>query len=396
MHPNERVAKNPRLLFWGRALVETKILAAIVVLFYLHRGITLEEIFYLSIVWSLTALAVEVPSGYLADAIGRKRTLLLGVLLLLASQGVTFFAHGFWPFALTFVLMSASFSCFSGTEEAMLYESLEQTGCGREINARNGKQLAARSLPDILVPAIGAFIARDLTEGQFQLLIGLNMAIAFIALVVLSRLTEPTRAKSVAEREIGIFATSIKTIRHQPWLLKVAFNKILVFIAVFVTWRTSQPLLSGLGFGAETLGVFYVLFQSIEFTCGWFAGVLERMVGAVRIIFFTPAFMVILFTLAIISDEPWIVFVSLVLSLAMNNLRDAMFSHAVNTRIHSTSRATTLSNLNVIKGIIDIPVLLLAGLLAKGSVELPLYLAIGLCLIVLLVFPIRKHELLTA
>lgn len=396
MDSNERVAKNPRLLFWGRALVETKTLSAVVVLFYLHRGLALDEIFFLSIVWSLTALAVEVPSGYLADAIGRKRTLLLGVLLLIASQGVTFFAHGFWPFALTFALMSASFSCFSGTEEAMLFESLEQTGHRREMNARNGRQLAARSLPDILIPMIGAFIAHDLTEGQFQLLIGLNMVIAFCALVVLGRLTEPVRVKSVAEREIGIFTQSIKTIRQQPWLLKVAFNKLLVFIAVFVTWRTSQPLLSGLGFGAEALGVFYVLFQSIEFACGWFAGVLERVVGTVRIIFFTPVLMVVLLTLAIISDEPWIVFISLALSLAMNNLRDAMFSHAVNARIHSASRATTLSNLNVIKGVLDIPVLLLAGLLAKGSVESPLYLAIGLCLIVLLVFPIRRRELLTA
>ncbi len=159
MKTKEHIAKNPRLLFWGRALVEAKTLSAIIVLFYLHRGLELDEIFYLSIVWSITALIAEVPTGYLADLIGRKRTLLLGVLLLLASQVLTLFAYGFWPFVLVFVLVSASFSCFSGTEEAMLFESLEEMGNGHEMNARNGKQLATRSLPDIFLPAIGAFIA---------------------------------------------------------------------------------------------------------------------------------------------------------------------------------------------------------------------------------------------
>ncbi len=52
--------------------------------------------------------------------------------------------------------------------------------------------------------------------------------------------------------------------------------------------------------------------------------------------------MIGLLTLAIISDQPWIVFISLALSLSMNGLRDAMFAHAVNVQIHSRSRATTL------------------------------------------------------
>ena len=43
MTQTERLAKNPRLLFWGRALFDVKMLTAVVVLFYLHRGVTIDE-----------------------------------------------------------------------------------------------------------------------------------------------------------------------------------------------------------------------------------------------------------------------------------------------------------------------------------------------------------------
>ena len=113
MNLKQQIALNPRLLFWGRALVETKTLSAVIVLFYLHRGLGLDEVFYLSIVWSLTSLVTEVPSGYLTDHIGRKRTLLLGVLLLIVSQVLTFFSYGFYPFVLSAGLMMTGFKLAS-------------------------------------------------------------------------------------------------------------------------------------------------------------------------------------------------------------------------------------------------------------------------------------------
>ncbi len=119
MNIKTKVARNPCLLFWGRVFVATKILSAIAVLFYAHRGVGLDSVYYLSIVWSITSLVTEVPSGYLADRIGRKRTLLLGVILLFISHLMTLFAYGFWEFSVSIIFLSASFSCFSGTEETL-------------------------------------------------------------------------------------------------------------------------------------------------------------------------------------------------------------------------------------------------------------------------------------
>lgn len=388
-----RIANNFRLLFWGRALIEVKLLAALVVLFYQHRGLGLDEIFYLSIVWSIVSLLTEVPSGYLADRLGRKTTLLIGVLLLIVAQTLNLFAFGFWWFVFSYVFSSASFSCFSGTEEALLYESLKYLGKEKEMNGRNGKQFASRALPSIFLPAIGAVIAHGLLEWQFQLLIGFNIITALLALLILSKLTEPPHVRHVGQQEMGIFTQSLQTIRTEPWLLKVALNKLLVFIAVFLVWRISQPLLVELGFSPVTLGVFYIVTQSLSFVGGWFARHIDERFGTTRVLFITPLLMAVLIGWTMVSDHGWSVFFALAIILALNDYREPLFAFAVNQRIQSGSRATTLSNLNMIKAFLDIPLLLLAGWLSTFSLIYPLFLAAGLCTFTLFALPIRPREL---
>lgn len=388
-----RIANNFRLLFWGRVLIEVKLLAALVVLFYQHRGLGMDDIFYLSIVWSIISLLTEVPSGYLADRLGRKNTLLVGVFLLLVAQTINLFAFGFWWFVLSYVFFSSSFSCFSGTEEALLYESLKYIGKEQEMNGRHGKQFAARALPAIFLPALGALFAHSLLEWQFQLLIGLNLLAALLALLILSKLTEPPHVQHVSKQETGIFAHSIQTIRSEPWLLKVALNKLLVFIAVFLVWRISQPLLIGLGFTPIALGVFYIVTQSLSFVGGWFARQIDERFGTTRVLFLTPLLMAVLIGWILVSDHGWSVFFALAIVLALNDYREPLFAFAVNQRIQSKSRATTLSNLHVIKAFLDIPMLLLAGLLSTFSLLYPLLLAAGLCTFTLFALPIRSREL---
>lgn len=261
MTRKQRLARNPRILFWGKALTELKTLNAIIVLFYLHRGVSLEEVFYLTLVWSITSLIFEVPSGYLADRFGRKRTLMLGALFLLCAWVATWFAHGFLPFVGVFVLMSLAFSMFSGTEEAMLYDSLKELHKENEMTKYNGRLSSARHIFKIFVPTIGAFIAKDLLESQFHILIGIDVLAIIVSFIIFSQLIEPKHKKSVEEYEKGIFRESINTIKRNPVLLRISINKTLVMIASILIWRVYQPMLQELGFTIYWLGIFYVFYM---------------------------------------------------------------------------------------------------------------------------------------
>jgi len=392
MSHQSQIARNPRLLFWARAFIEIKAMTAVIVLFYLHRGVTMEQVFWLSIIWSLTALITEVPSGYLADRIGRKRTLLLGAGLLGLMHVGDWFAFGFWQFVPVFIIMSSAFSFFSGTEEAMLYESLVELGQEDQMTQKNGRLFSARSIFKMFIPLVGAWIAQDILEWQFKLLIGVNALALAIAVACLLQLREPRHKKEVLASEVGIFRESLNTIRREPWLLRVALNRLIVFVAIFVAWRINQPLLEGKGLAVVWLGVFDLFTHILIFFGGWYLGRLEARWGAQNLLFLTAVVTALCLFVAGLSENVWVLFTVLDLAIGIGSAREPIFAHLINRHVLHRSRATTLSNLNVIKSVLDIPVLLLAGWLTTQDLQWPLFLGVSLCVLAILVFPVRQKD----
>ncbi|MBI2473274.1 MFS transporter [Candidatus Uhrbacteria bacterium] len=392
MTHQQRVARNPRLLFWARAFIEIKALSAVIVLFYLHRGLVLDQIFWLSIVWSLTALVTEIPSGYLADRIGRKATLLIGAGLLALVHVGDWFAHGFWQFSLVFVLMSAAFSFFSGTEEAMLYESLLELGKERDTTQKSSHLFCARSLFKIAMPFIGVWVAQDLLEWQFRILISMNALALFLACLCLVQLREPRHRIDISEMEIGIFQQSLQTIAHHPWLIRLCLNRLLVFVGVFIAWRISQPLLMSEGLSVGWLGVFDAGGYLFLFLGSWLVGKTAHRWRVSKVIFLTALLTSGCLAIAAVSHIPWILFIALWSAIAVGSVREPLFSQMVNARVQSRSRATTLSNLNVLKSLMDIPVLLFTGYLAMQDLHYPLIMSFFLCLSAIIFFPVRENQ----
>ncbi|OGL76546.1 hypothetical protein A3E97_02775 [Candidatus Uhrbacteria bacterium RIFCSPHIGHO2_12_FULL_47_12] len=384
--------RNLRLLFWGRAFLETKALAAVMVLFYQTRGLKMDQIFYLTIVWSLTALVCEVPSGYLSDVIGRKKTMLIGTVLFMVSQVHRMYATDYWEFVFQFILMSAAFSCFSGTEEAMLYESLSAVGREEEMLAQNGKQSAAKQIFKTFTPLMGAFVASDLTEAQYCILLWVDVVTAFVAFGIFIFLTEPPHVKRVLEEEIGIFAESVKTIRENPWMLRISVNKILVFTGAFFTWRVYQPILSEHGVSAIWLGIFYFLSSVFGFLGTWYLGAIEKRFGMASFMTWTTIGSVLMYIIGFVSSIPILLFVAYLVIITTSILREPAFSHLVNQHVDSKSRATTLSNLNMLKSIVDIPLIFLAAIVSTMDLRYPLVIGFVLCLLALIVFPIREQK----
>ncbi len=53
----------------------------ILMLFYKDMGFTNEEAFRLKAIYSIAIVIFEIPSGYLADVLGRRTTLIMGAIL---------------------------------------------------------------------------------------------------------------------------------------------------------------------------------------------------------------------------------------------------------------------------------------------------------------------------
>jgi len=224
-------------------------------------------------------------------------------------------------------------------------------------------------------------------------LILLNTVMAIVALIIMFFFKEPRHFEDVSAYEIGIFRESIRTIRSEPFLFRAAMNKLLIFIGSLIIWRAYQPYFTAHGMRSFWLIAYYIICHTIIFTSHWHIEAIVKKFGAARLMAWTILGTIISLALAYFTAARWLIFISLLLPLIFEGVREPVFAHSMNRLIHSRSRATTLSNLNLLQSIFEIPLMAAAGLLAFKQIEYTFLLALVLCLIVLLFFPIRERDL---
>lgn len=117
-----------------RVLFNARFYYPVFALLFLDFGLTLSEFSMSNLIWAVTIVALEVPSGALADVIGRKRLVVLAALLMILEMGVLLIAQPdtgttlLLLFCLNRFLSGAGEAMASGADEALAYDSLEEQG----------------------------------------------------------------------------------------------------------------------------------------------------------------------------------------------------------------------------------------------------------------------------
>ena len=103
-------------------------------LLFLDYGLTLPQFAMLNGLWALTIVVLEIPSGALADTVGRRNLLILAGVCMVVEMGVLLVAPIgggtllFVLFAINRVLSGAAEAAASGADEALVYDSMKEIG----------------------------------------------------------------------------------------------------------------------------------------------------------------------------------------------------------------------------------------------------------------------------
>lgn len=95
----------------------------IIVLFYEKHGLGLHDVFILKSVYSVAAVTLEIPSGYLADVWGRKKCLVSGCILFFIGYLVYSFTSSFTAFLGAELLLGIGQTLVNGADSALLYDT---------------------------------------------------------------------------------------------------------------------------------------------------------------------------------------------------------------------------------------------------------------------------------
>ena len=387
--------RNKFYLFWCRFFVDLNALNAVVQLFYLQRGLSLSEIYITGVAWSLGTLIFDIPSSYLADHWGRRKTILTGVLINVFASAYLFWAYGFWSFFIYTFVFAISYSFFFGVEDALLYDTLREMKQEGVVLKTAGKYASAGRLSKVFIPLLGVVIAKDLLPSQFNVLLSINLISSCIAVYFAWGLVEPKRFTEKFKSELNAFSDGLKTFLDSVVLRSFAFNKSLIFIASFVFWRYYQNALLDFGFSVFLLGLIYpvsnalivLFFIFLPKISTWF----ERVKIMNNVVYLTLfSFIVFIFT-----QNTLALYVCSIILLTIATIRDPLFTQQIQWRLKSFNRATTGSILGIFKGVSDIPVLLLSGYLSSLGGKYVLVLPVILTLIVIIFFRIKKEYILS-
>ena len=97
----------------------------IIVLFWQNNGLSLTEIMLLQSAVAIFILVLEIPTGYFADAFGRKSALIGSFVVYIISFSVFYLSTDFWLFLIAFILYGIGEAFRSGTHKGMIMDYLK-------------------------------------------------------------------------------------------------------------------------------------------------------------------------------------------------------------------------------------------------------------------------------
>src|SRR3954447_15799561 len=158
-------------------------------IFLLDAGLSNLEAFAANAFFTAGMVLFEVPTGIVADTVGRRASYLLGTVTLAVSTLLYVLLWQveapFWAWALASIVLGLGFTFFSGAVEAWLVDALTATGYTGDMESVFGRGQMASGAAMLTGSVARGFIAAQTSLGVPFVLRGAILAAMFVAAFVL-------------------------------------------------------------------------------------------------------------------------------------------------------------------------------------------------------------------
>lgn len=220
------------------------------VLYLAYCGLNLAEIGILEGIYHATSIICEIPSGAAADLLGRKRSMMLSRICAAISCAIMLFSKSFGLFAVSFIIQALGNNLNSGSEEALVYDSMRYLGQEEQYLKVCGRLNIIIEVSQGLATVLGGILA----EYSYFWCYSACLAIALLALLPVLLMTETPwidqgeRKKTVRETVAAHFRTSFEILKSDSRILKLIIFYSVVFAAETVLFFYSQQYYFELGY----------------------------------------------------------------------------------------------------------------------------------------------------
>jgi MFS family permease len=179
--------KNIKLLAWFNFFTDFKLYSAIAIIYFTHVTGSLALGMSIYSIASVSDALFEVPTGILSDMIGRKNTIMLGSLASIAYAVCYAIGGSYMMLVIGAIFQGISVAFYSGNNDALLHDSLTESGTEKKYHSFLGKISALFQLGLALGAMIGSFIASN----SFFLVMWISVVPQVICFLISLFIVEP-------------------------------------------------------------------------------------------------------------------------------------------------------------------------------------------------------------
>ena len=243
--------RNVRLFIAFRVFFNSRFYYPVFTILFLDFGLTLDQFALLNAVWAATIVLLEVPSGALADLIGRRNLLIItGVLMVVEIGLLCIVPHDrpdllFAAFLINRILSGAAEAAASGADEAIAYDSLKAQGRAQDwpivlerlVRFQSGAYIFAMSLgaavyDPALMQTLVDWFGWDVRVTQsvtLRLPLLLTLVMAVLTLITTLRMREHQTQKDGRKRQAASMAEVFRRILAAgKWIFQTPFALVLI------------------------------------------------------------------------------------------------------------------------------------------------------------------------
>lgn len=230
-------------------------------IFLLNAGLSNAEAFGANAFFTLGQVIFEIPTGIVADTLGRRTSYLLGSLTLMVATALylmLWYMHApFWPWALSSMLLGLGFTFFSGAVEAWLVDALHFTNYKGNLDSVFARGQIVTGIAMLTGSVAGGFIAQITNLGVPYIIRSVILGFTFIlAFFIMKDLGfTPKRTKHPVKDIQTTLANSIDNGLRNKYVKWIMLAAPFTFGVSFYVFYAMQPYLLDLYGDQKAYGI---------------------------------------------------------------------------------------------------------------------------------------------
>lgn len=293
----------------------------------------------------------EMPTGVIADFLGRKKSLILGCFTLLLAVIFYVIAPNFYLFLLGEFFWALSAALISGADSAILYDTLKKYGHEEDSKKIQGRVESIFLVAIAISSPLGSIIAAYSDVRMPTLL----MLIPFgIATLISFTLEEPDYKEETEKRKFtNYIKTSFSILSNNSVLKILALDLIFInTVGYFMLWL-QQPLLKQAGVNIIYWGFSQVACLFCEIIVLSNIGAFEKLFGSKRNFLLMGSIIGgVAYIIGSINHSVPITLLTIYLIGAFLITRKTIMINYMNKYIPSSERATVISTVSMINSFV--------------------------------------------